>query len=198
MNDLHYKQLPWYVHKECAYHASAKAGSQSLLVHLLDASGYPWWHKDPGFGHRRQYIHDNQESLKIYATHTPMAVRRVQYVRDPWDRFMSFYADKIYNGGDNVPNELRGASLMETIMYVRSHLYDNIHWTPQHVVSGMATEILPISALPGKKEHKGTNDALEITKHSWHALPESVKYVWRYMYLADMILYDYAIGEIEE
>lgn len=147
-------QLLWYTVKHWTYsfHASAKAGSQTLLKAILHEFDIP----DPGMGNRRAVVHHRLvKTGKVLATPTP-EYEAIQFVRDPKGRFESLWRWGCRDHNQGIPSVLWDAHPNELLWHIRNNLYDNVHWCPQFVVSPHADDIVGIEGmstlLPGVRE----------------------------------------------
>jgi len=146
--------LLWYTvkHWEYSFHASAKAGSQTLLKSILHEFNIP----DPGMGQRRAVVHHRLvKTGKVLATPQPEK-EAIQFVRHPIDRFDSLWRWGCRDHNQGIPSALWDAGPNELLWHIWENLYDNVHWCPQFVVSPYADQRLKLDAmryyLPGVSE----------------------------------------------
>lgn len=137
--------LLWYrpSHWGDSFHASAKAGSQTLLKSILHEFNIP----DPGMGYRRAVVHHRLvKTGKVIASPQPDE-SAIQFFRDPKDRFESLWRWGCRDHNLGVPSALWDAGPNELLHYIWDNLYDNVHWCPQSVVTPYSDVIIPITEM---------------------------------------------------
>jgi len=187
MNCEIFHQLPWYTipHLGLSWHASAKAGTQTLLRVILREFNMA----DPGYGHRRMRIHKDlvAEGL-VLAEQVPTGKWCEQIVRHPWDRFNSLLKDKCFGGGDGVPAEMYNIeNSRELVDYIKRNPYGNVHWTPQSTVVGADAYVSIESFGAQQGFHENKTEKLEEGR-SVRVYQEVMK-----LYRSDEALYRYAL-----
>jgi hypothetical protein len=138
-------QLLWYTvkHWRYSFHASAKAGSQTLLKSILYEFNIP----DPGMGNRRAVVHHRLvKTGKVLATPTP-EYEAIQFVRDPKERFESLWRWGCRGQNQGIPSVLWDAFPNDLLWHIWDNLYDNVHWCPQFVVSPYADHKVAIEEM---------------------------------------------------
>jgi hypothetical protein len=149
-------RLPWYIWNGKAYHASAKAGTQTLLRAILKGNGI----KDPGMGNRRAQVHYELDGV-IQTSYAPETWERVQFFRHPQHRFESLWRWGCRDHNQGIPARLWDGSPDALLWHIQENLYENVHWLPQCIETPFASKVTPSYAMKdhfkvGKKHRNST------------------------------------------
>jgi len=95
-------------------------------------------------------VYASHDGLNYVRTRKPTAARKVFLTRNPIDRFVSLYQQKVVEGGKiaGLGTQLDGMSPEEFFKLTLAH--DNHHWTPQvELLDGVDAELVPLIMLDG-------------------------------------------------
>jgi len=175
-------RLPWYIMNDIAYHCSAKCGSQSLLKAFLKNEGL----KDPGMGKRRATAHF-ERSLRCIDTGMlyDLPYTRVQYIREPVERFESLWRWGCRDHNQGIPSTLWEVSPDELLWHIMDNLYDNVHWLPQIIETPYATDVRRLDQMKNDLDLK-----TKANKTEKKEIPDYDLDLLLALYRPDMDLYD--------